>query len=1165
MVIGKPTSHESGLGIALLGQPRFTTFGEPFVFRGRPRSVQLLAFLLLHRTAHLTRDAVAFALWPDDSESDARANLRRHLHHLTTTLPASALPYITTADDTISWNLAVDVWFDVDEFERLATDSARLAEAVTHYGGDLLPGVYDDWVFPIRDRLRRRYLAGLETLMNRSRSRRDFAAAITYADAILRHDEWREDTVRQLAAIRFESGDRAGALRELESFSARLQAEMGIEPMPETAALRGSILRGDTSAFVAPEAASDTAAAGVTLPFVGRARELEQLQHAWQRAARGRGEVVFLAGEAGIGKSRLASETALLVAAQGGRVLRGATSSPETMPYAAIVDALRDALPFLRTLEIRPIWLAVLTVLVPELSLGRDDLPHVAPLDAQRERVRLFEAMAAVVAALARQRPMLLVIEDLHWAGEATLAALEYLARRSAGISALIVATYRSGATDAPQQLMALRRRLQLENVSSHLQIGGLGADAVVALANELLPPSDDPAEVGQAVHALSGGNPLFAAELLRERAETEPGEVVSSGLPAVLEARLARLSAKALTVARIASVIGSTFEIDVIADVCGWDETAVFEALGILLERQIARETGRTRFAFAFTHTLIESTIYRSIDAATARHWHARVAESIERAAIEPDAAAGALAAHFDAAGLGARAVPYYLRSARRAFAIFANDEALGAVTRGLALAAQPEERFEILALRERIAGRLGDRERQRADLAELDELAVARADPLARCDVLARRADLARACGDVAGESVLLADFAAAAAAIGDPSREAAARCAVARNHAAASRYDDAHGCAEEALARYRALADLEGQVEALCLLSEIAVNRGFADRVGGYLDNAQRAAEAVGNPNTLARVAMARAAAAIMQRAFGEARTAAESAVAIYRAVGDREGEADSLARVATALAMLLRFDESRAQFTRAAEIYRSTGNRLKFAHLLFNQCSVEIQSGLIDAAHSSIVTALDILETAGDVRVIAACRANLCMIQMLAGSIAAARSTGMRAVAEARAIANPLIEAAALANLGNAERELGNTRDALSHMRAAIAIRHRLGLRATFEELADLALAELASGDLDASRKTADDILRRAPGSDENTVWPHYCYWAAARVYRACGDPRAAHDALARAGRHVREQLDALGDSPSRNAFRELETVRAILAALEENRWPPLPPG
>jgi tetratricopeptide (TPR) repeat protein len=665
---------------------------------------------------------------------------------------------------------------------------------------------------------------------------------------------------------------------------------------------------------------------------------------------------------------------------------------------------------------------------------------------------------------------------------------------------------------------------------------------------------------VGRDVHALSGGNPLFAAELLRERAESGTLEVTSRGLTSVIEARLARLPETTMVVARVASAIGATFEIDIVTDACGWDETTVLDALGILLERQIARETGRTRFAFAFTHALIATTIYGAIEPEKARLIRARVAESIERLAVDADAVASTLAAHFDAAGKPDRAIPYYLSAARRAFAIFANNEALAAATRGLELVAVDRDRFDLLALRESILGRLGERDLQRADLNELEALAAARDDAAARCDVLRRRADLAWLSGDISGEGRLLAEFAAAAAAIGDPASEAMARFAIARNLVMASNYDEANEIADDALARYRALDDPKGEVEALCLLSEIAVNRGLADRVRQSLSDAQEAAEAAGDQDAIARVAMARATASIMQRDFADARHAAERALERYRAIGDRGGEADSLSRIATALAMLLRFDESREHFAQAADVFRSTGSRLKFAYVLFNQCSVEIQSGLLPEAEKSIASALTLFEEAGDERGIAVCRTNSCMIRLLLGDPADARAVGRRALADARAIENPLIEAAALANLGNAERELGETRAALEHMHAAIAIRHRLGLSATFEELGDLALTQLASGDLEASRSTADDIIARAPKSGDNTVWPHYCYWAAARIYHAIGETAHARSALELAVRNVEEQREALGEATARRGFDELATIRAIVAAHEEDRWP-----
>lgn len=261
----------AGLRIQLFGQPRFYFNGEPYTFHSRPRALVLLTFLLMNRGAHLTRDFVAFTLWPDDSETEARGKLRRHLHQLTTALPPSPVPYVTSVEETIAWNEEAHVWLDVDEFERCVSDESRWADAVALYEGDLALSVYDDWIVPVRERLRRQYLDTLDHLLLRARSRRDFALATTYAGRILANDQWREDVLRQLASIRYESGDRAGALREIDVFARRLADEMNVELMPETLALRGVMLRGGALPESAPREPSGGAPAVNVVPFVGRA------------------------------------------------------------------------------------------------------------------------------------------------------------------------------------------------------------------------------------------------------------------------------------------------------------------------------------------------------------------------------------------------------------------------------------------------------------------------------------------------------------------------------------------------------------------------------------------------------------------------------------------------------------------------------------------------------------------------------------------------------------------------------------------------------------------------------------------------------------------------------------------------------------------------------
>ncbi|MBV9271496.1 MAG: tetratricopeptide repeat protein, partial [Candidatus Eremiobacteraeota bacterium] len=324
--------------------------------------------------------------------------------------------------------------------------------------------------------------------------------------------------------------------------------------------------------------------------------------------------------------------------------------------------------------------------------------------------------------------------------------------------------------------------------------------------------------------------------------------------------------------------------------------------------------------------------------------------------------------------------------------------------------------------------------------------------------------------------------------------------------------------------------------------------------ADALGEARARAEKTADAV----LIARVAMTSAGVAIMRRDFSQALTDAREAFARYREIGDREGEAEAGTRVASALSFQMRFEEAAAEFSAAANIYRALGNRLQLAYLLFNQTGSQMQLGLLDDARVSLVSALEIFEAFDDTRGRAAALTNLSMVRLLQAAPDEAKEIGTRALTAAREISNSVIEAGALANLGNAERELGDLDAALMHMKDAIAIRERLERSATFEELGDLALAQLKAGD-DAAVYTADDIMLRADTSGENTVWPHYCFWAAARVYHDRGNDERAAQALKRAHDLASLQLASMSDERSRRAFSNLAAVRGISDALA-GTWP-----
>jgi len=240
-----------GIRIALFGQPRVLSDDGSHEFPLPRKTLNVLAYLILNRRRAPTRDTIAFALFPDDEEETARGALRRNLSYLLQALP-DGRQFIDADAERVAWNADAPAHVDVVAFEQ-AMSEGRLADAIAEYTGQLLPTIYDEWATADRERLRDAFHEALSRTVAGDRSRRSFDAATAGAHRLLDEDPWREDIVRQLMAIRYEAGDRAGALLVFERFAALLRGEMHTEPMPETFALREAVLRGARLATSEPQ------------------------------------------------------------------------------------------------------------------------------------------------------------------------------------------------------------------------------------------------------------------------------------------------------------------------------------------------------------------------------------------------------------------------------------------------------------------------------------------------------------------------------------------------------------------------------------------------------------------------------------------------------------------------------------------------------------------------------------------------------------------------------------------------------------------------------------------------------------------------------------------------------------------------------------------------
>ncbi|MEO7202457.1 MAG: AAA family ATPase, partial [Candidatus Tumulicola sp.] len=924
------------LDVRLFGQPEVRYAGQPVKFAKRSTTLAMLAVLLLKRGHVVSRESLAFTLFPEIDETAALGELRRYLYLANKALPeCDTGPWIVTDAETVRWNEAAGASIDFIEFERLSSDAATYEQAVDLYTGDLLESVYDDWALPERERLRSRYLNVLERLLDRRRTERNYGSAIAYAKRILATDAWREDVLRTLVSLRYESGDTAGALAEYDRFANQLRDELAISPMPETVAVRRSILRSEAVPGVpspASVAASDSAPARVAtvLPFVGRTREMASLTAAWGRAARGSGGMVVLGGEAGAGKSRLAAELARIAQGEGGRAFAGSTSAPESSPYQSIVGALRSGLPLLQARPLSAERCAVLLPLLPDLI---DDAPAKVSFyetSPERATTRVQEALSYAVATLATPRPLLLILEDVHWAGPATVEALGSIFRDIARRPVLIVATYRLEETPPQHPLRMLRRSLESQPNLTEIELDPLDENNVRELVERVEGLRERDADLPRQLFAQSEGNALFLDEAIRSIAESRDPLDVSTSVSDVIASRVERLGQDGRTVAEIAAVAGSGCTLSLIREVSNLSTTSIARGLDELLDRRILREAGaRSGSDYVFSHHLIADAVYSEIDPAFRAQRHLRIAHCLEAAqGSSSSASPQEIARHYERSGEHSMATQWYLTAAQSASGVHAHGDVITLATRALENAETPEQRRSALYARESARGRRGDREGQRADIDLLETLEDE--SPGASFELTLRRILLARSLGDTDEETAHIERLRALAERLDDDARARASTQAA--THASnASNAADTKRFALGALAIYERSGNVRGQLECLHLLVESTSNTGDLESAERYLALIQQRAGAVDDLAFEAHSLAVAAVAALLRQQYRECFSLTQRSLELYVRVNDREGQATARGRLAVTAAWLGDYTFALHEFDATLATYEALGHK------------------------------------------------------------------------------------------------------------------------------------------------------------------------------------------------------------------------------------------
>jgi class 3 adenylate cyclase len=613
--------------------------------------------------------------------------------------------------------------------------------------------------------------------------------------------------------------------------------------------------------------------------FVGRGGEQERLLTAWKEAAAGERRVVLVGGEPGVGKTRLCSEVARTVHDEGAVVLAGRCDEDLGVPYQPFVEALRhhvgavDGPPALGALA------GELVRLVPEIAELITGLPPPLRSDPETERYRLFEAVAGWLRAASgpEAAPVLLVLDDLHWAAKPTLLLLRHIVRSPAaeGARLLVLGTYRDTELGRTHPLAELLADLRRDTGAERLALAGLDESGVAAFIEAAAGHAfdEDDLALSRAIHDETEGNPFFVGEVLRHLAESgalrqHDGRWVRSravaelgipeGVREVVGRRLSRLSETANRALAAAAVIGPEFDLTVLRATADLDEDTLLAALEDAVAARLVAEVAGPGVHYRFAHAIVRATLYEEVSAARRAVLHGRVAAALEAThGQDLDDHLPALAHHFSRAGGDlAPAVTYATRAGDRALVLLAHDEAA---------------RYY----------------RQALDLLDV----TPDAEDGRRCDLLIALGEAQRRAAEPGHRETLLA-AARLARAIGDARRlgEAAVANSRAPFPSTMMTVD-----AERIEALEAAAAALEGQETALRarVLTTLALEKVFTDDFDTrrrLSDEGLALARTVDDPRTLAQVLLSRYFTIVAPSTVGERLAETAELVALTARLGD-----------------------------------------------------------------------------------------------------------------------------------------------------------------------------------------------------------------------------------------------------------------------------------
>jgi DNA-binding SARP family transcriptional activator len=791
----------------------------------------LLAYLAVESTRPHSREALAGMLWPDRPASAALANLRHTLASLRTTLgerlqeqDVSLHSFFITSSNRLRFKLSGAVWVDLYEFDQrlalaelerdkgLQTTIAHLSDAVQLYRGRFMEGFslrgcpeFEDWMLLRRENTALQQQKALRSLAEALEASGACDLALSTMRRLLQLEPWDESAHRKMMALLASQGQRSAAMSQYDRCCKLLRDELGVEPEEDTLQLYEQIRDGmyvdcdlkEGGGLFNRDAESyrQITLAG-KLPrnrFAGRASELERLHRTLKLALKGQGQLVFITGEAGSGKTSLAWEFARQAMAQQGDVLFAAGRcnmntgfEDPYLPFREILHMLVGGHATQPGSILTPEHLRRLTEAFPDtiqslLAMGTELIGSFVSRETLLQRIETFspgrytwqheyqqalnqfppgaeaslmrepagssaltrlpaESLTRTLSELARQRPLILLIDNLQWADTRSISLLHFLCKRLSGSRMMILGAYRPQdiALGQRQPDLAWERhplepvRLELQRAFGEIELDLDQSDGrafIEALVDS--EPNCLDETFRQTLYCQTEGNPLFTIELLRSMQER--GDLVQDTcgrweqgrrldwdqLPARVEAviaeRIGRIPHPQQEMLRVASVEGETFTGEVVATLLGLDERQTLSCLSGLLSREQkivqAVNVVHTRFVpagpptrlshYRFTHILFQKYLYHSLDPVERSVLHEKTGMTLEKLyGPAVNEIALQLAWHFEQAGRTTRAAEFLLVAAKQAMNLSAPLQAKALYDRCLGLLRQIPQSPESIRL---------------------------------------------------------------------------------------------------------------------------------------------------------------------------------------------------------------------------------------------------------------------------------------------------------------------------------------------------------------------------------------------------------------------------------------------------------------------------------